>query len=405
MQRVYLDNNSTTPLDPQVFEAMRPYFVRHFGNPSNMHALGRETREAVAQARVEVAHFLGALPQEMFFTGGGSEADNWAVKGVTAALAGKGRHIVGSAIEHGAVLGACRYLEQHGYELTLLPVDWTGLVDPDDVKRALRPDTVLVSVMLANNEVGTIQPLAEIAAVCREHGVCCHTDAVAAAGKMEVNVAKLGVDLLTISAHKLHGPKGTGCLYVRSGTPIHPLLHGGHQEQGMRAGTENVAGIVGLGKACALAGANWPSDMTRVRELRDYLQEQIFARIEEVRVNGHPVLRLANTLSVGVGFVEGESLLVSLDLEGIAAASGSACSTGEAEPSATLKAMNVPPQFLNSPVRLSLGRENTRDEIDYTVAMLEKVVKRLRDISPIWKDRGKRFFNPPPQSCTTGDGD
>lgn len=399
MQRVYLDYNSTTPVDPEVMKAMLPYLSEYFGNPSNIHSFGRDTREAIAQARDKVAAFLNADPEEVYFTSCGSESDNWALKGVAAALSDKGRHIILSPIEHSAIAGTAKYLASHGCEVTELTVDGTGLVSPDDVAKLIRKDTILVTVMLANNEIGTIEPVQEIAKVCHEHGVYCHTDAVAAATKTDLDVKALGVDLLTISGHKIHGPKGVGALYIRNGTQIHPLLHGGHQERGMRAGTENLAGIVGFGKACEIAQGRWRTEVAQIRELRDYLHKLITDRIEEVHFNGHPTKRLPNTLNIGVGYVEGESLLVSLDLEGVAVASGSACSAGEAGASATLTAIKVPPQFLNSPLRFSLGRENTRQEIEYTVDALEKVVKRLRDISPIWKDRGKRFFQTPPETC------
>ncbi len=404
MQRVYLDYNSTTPVDPEVMKAMLPYLSQYFGNPSNIHSYGRDSREAIAQARDKVAAFLNAAPEEIFFTSCGSEADNWALKGVVAALKDKGHHIILSPIEHSAIAGTAEYLASHGCELLELKVDATGLVNPDDVARLIRKDTILVTVMLANNEIGTIEPVQEIARICRERGVTSHTDAVAAATKTDLDVKALGVDLLTISGHKIHGPKGIGALYIRNGTQIHPLLHGGHQERGMRAGTENLAGIVGFGKACEIARARWRTEVAQIQELRDYLHKLITDRIEEVRFNGHPTKRLPNTLNISVGYVEGESLLVSLDLEGIAVASGSACSAGEAGASATLTAISVPPQFLNSPLRFSLGRENTRQEIDYTVDMLEKVVKRLRDISPIWKDRGRRFYQTPPDTCATGEG-
>jgi cysteine desulfurase len=399
MQRVYLDHNSTTPIDPEVVKAMLPYLSEHFGNPSNIHWFGRETREAIARARDQVARFLNADPEEVFFTGSGSEADNWAVKGVAAALAEKGRHFIHSPIEHSAIAGTCQYLGNHGFEISQPGVDGTGLVDPGDIAKLIRRDTILVTVMLANNEIGTIEPLAEIARVCRARGVYCHTDAVAAATKTDLDVKASGVDLLTISGHKIHGPKGVGVLYIRKGVEIHPLLHGGHQERGMRAGTENIAGIVGMGRACELAQGRWPAESARICELRDYLEKLITERIEEVHFNGHRTLRLCNTLNIGVGYVEGESLLVSLDLDGIAVASGSACSAGEAGASATLTAIGVPPQFLNSPLRFSLGRENTRQEIEHTVDVLANVVKRLRAISPIWKDRGKRFFPPPTETC------
>jgi cysteine desulfurase len=341
----------------------------------------------MAEAREQVAAFLGAKPDEIYFTGGGSEADNWAVKGTALANAERGKHVVCSSIEHSAVLESCRYLESMGFRATFLPVDRYGLVDPEAVRRALTPETVLVSVMLANNEIGTVEPVAEIARICREAGVASHTDAVAAAGKVRVDVKELGVDLLTISAHKLQGPKGVGALYIREGTKIHPLVHGGHQEKGLRGGTENVIGIAGLGKACEILAAEWEHNAEHERKLRDKLEQAIIARIPEIIVDGHPAKRVPNVCHVCVGYVEGEALLMNLDMEGVAVASGSACSTGSGEPSATIKAIGIPPMFVNSPVRLSVGPGNTESEIDYTIEVFEKVVARLRSISPIWNRR------------------
>jgi len=387
MTRVYLDNNSTTPIDPRVAAAIEPYLSGIFGNPSNIHSFGRECAEAVAGAREQVAAFLGASPDEIHFTGGGSESDNWAIKGTAFARADRGKHIVSSAIEHGAVLESCRYLESLGFRATYLPVDRHGLVDPEVVKRAITRETAIVSVMLANNEIGTIEPVAEIARICREAGVTSHTDAVAAAGKMRVDVDELGVDLLTISGHKLAGPKGVGVLYIREGTNIHPLVHGGHQERGLRGGTENVIGIAGLAKACEVLDAEWQRNAEHERRLRDRLEQAIVARVPEIIVDGHPTLRVPNVCHVCVGYVEGEALLMNLDMEGVAVASGSACSTGSGEPSATIKAIGVPPLFANSPVRMSLGPGNTESEIDYTIEVFERVVSRLRSISPIWNRR------------------
>lgn len=387
MTRIYLDNNSTTPIDPRVAAAMEPYLHELFGNPSNIHSFGRECAEPVAEAREQVAAFLGASPDEIFFTGGGSEADNWAVKGTAYGRADRGKHVVCSAIEHSAVLESCRYLESMGFNATYLPVDKFGLVDPDEVKRTLTKETALVSVMLANNEIGTIEPVVEIARICREAGVTSHTDAVAAAGKIRVDVNELGVDLLTISGHKLQGPKGVGALYIREGTKIHPLIHGGHQEKGLRGGTENVIGIAGLGKACEILAAEWQKSAEHERRLRDKLEQAIVARVPEILQDGHPTKRVPNVCHVCVGYVEGEALLMNLDMEGVAVASGSACSTGSAEPSPTVKAIGVPPHFANSPVRMSLGPNNTEAEVDYTIEVFEKVVARLRSISPIWKRR------------------
>jgi len=387
VRRVYLDNNSTTAIDPRVAAAVKPYLDEVFGNPSNLHSFGRECAERLEEARERVAAFLGAEVEEIFFTGSGTEADNWAVKGVAAAQSDHGRHIVSSQIEHSAVLESCKYLGSLGYDVTYLPVDGYGLVDPDAVRRVIAKATVLVTVMLANNEIGTVEPVAEIAAICRAAGVAMHTDAVAAAGKIKVDVRELGVDLLTISGHKLGAPKGVGVLYVRKGTPIHPLIHGGHQERGLRAGTENTIGIVGMGKACELLKAEWQQHAERERRLRDRLERGALERVPELRLNGHPVRRVPNVSHMSVGYVEGEALLMNFDLEGVAVASGSACSSGGAEPSATIKAIGVPPLFQNSPVRFSLGPGNTEDEIDYTLDVFERVVRRLRDISPIWKRR------------------
>ncbi len=387
MTPVYLDNNSTTPIEPRVAAAMEPYLHGIFGNPSNIHSFGRECAETMAGAREQVAAFLGAGPDEIYFTGGGSESDNWAVKGTAFARAERGKHVICSSIEHGAVLESCRYLESLGFRATFLPVDRYGLVDPEEVKRAITSETVLVSVMLANNEIGTIEPVAEIARICREAGVTSHTDAVAAAGKIRVDVKELGVDLLTISGHKLQAPKGVGALYIREGTKIHPLVHGGHQEKGLRGGTENVIGIAGLGKACEILAAEWQQNAEHERRLRDRLEQGIVARVPELLLDGHPTQRVPNVCHVCVGYVEGEALLMNLDMEGVAVASGSACSTGSGEPSATIKAIGVPPLFANSPVRMSLGPGNTESEIDYAVEVFEKVVARLRSISPIWKRR------------------
>ncbi len=388
-RRVYLDNNSTTAVDPRVAAAVEPYLKGVYGNPSNLHSYGRECAEGLAEARDQVAGFLNARSDEVFFTGSGTESDNWAVVGTALRHQNRGRHIVCSRVEHGAVLESCRYLEREGFTVTWLGVDEYGLVDPGDVRRALTPTTTLVTVMLANNEIGTLEPVSEIAAICRERGVTCHTDAVAAAGKVSVDVRELGVDLLTLSGHKLHAPKGVGVLYVRDGTEIDPLIRGGHQERGLRAGTENVVGIVGIGKACAILAREWRADAERMLRNRDRLEEGIVARVPEIRRNGHPEKRVVNVVHLSVGYVEGEALLLNLDLEGIAVASGSACSAGESGPSSTLEAIGIPPLFRNSPLRFSLSRETTEEDIDYTIDVFERVVKRLRAISPIWSRRGE----------------
>ena len=387
MKRVYLDNNSTTAIDPRVAEAMERYIVGTYGNPSNLHSFGRECAEGLADSREKVARFLHCDPQEVYFTGSGTESDNWAVKGTAYAARASRRHVISSPIEHGAVLASCRFLEAEGFRVTYLPVDGSGLVDPEQVRAAITDETALVTVMLVNNEIGTIEPVREIAAICRERGVCCHTDAVAAAGKTSLDVGELGVDLLTISGHKLHAAKGVGVLYVREGTRIEPLIHGGHQERGMRAGTENVIGIAGMARACELLAEEWRRDAEHIRRLRDRLERGIRERVPEVRFNGHPERRAVNVCHVCIGYVEGEALLLNLDLEGIAVASGSACSSGEEGVSPTLAAIGVPPLFANSPLRFSLGRENTEEEIDYALDALVRVVERLRSISPIWHRR------------------
>jgi cysteine desulfurase len=386
MKRVYLDYNSSSPLYPEVVEAMIPYLKEHFGNPSNLHFYGRETREAIENARVQVAELINASPEEIFFTSGGTEANNWAIKGIAYGYQNKG-HIICSPIEHGSVFNSCRELEPEGYAVTFLNVDSNGMVDPDDIKKAIKKNTILLTVMHSNNEVGTIEPIKEIAKIAQEAKIRFHTDAVASCGKLKLDVKELGVDLLTISAHKIHGPKGSGVLYVKNGIKLEPIIHGGHQEQGLRAGTENLLGIVGFGKACSIIKNTMDEDIKKIKLLRDRLDQQIFQRIPEVRLNGHPEKRLVNTTQISVAYVEGEALLVNLDLEGIAVASGSACASGSTDPSPVLKAMNVPPEYINSPVRFSLGRENTMEEIDYAVDVLEKVTKRLRAISPLWKKK------------------
>ncbi|NPV14236.1 cysteine desulfurase [candidate division WOR-3 bacterium] len=383
-RRIYLDNNSTTPIDPRVRQAIEPFLNEIFGNPSNLHSFGREAAEGIARAREQVADFLNAKPEEIFFTSGGTEANNWAIKGVAVALMlERGRHIITSPIEHASILGSAQYLSEQGWQVTFLPVDSYGIVDPAAVQKAITKETALVSVMLANNEIGTIEPIKEIAAICKNAGVLLHTDAVSAAGKMKIDVRELGVDLLTISGHKIHAPKGVGVLFIREGVKIHPLIHGGHHEKGRRAGTENIIGIVGMGMACNILKNEWQSHAAKMLRLRQRLEEQILSRVPDVRLNGHPEKRLVNTSHFSVAYVEGEALLMNLDLEGIAVASGSACSSGEPEPSPTVKAINIPPLFRNSVVRFSLGDETTEADIDYTVEVFERVVKRLREISPL----------------------
>jgi len=387
MKKIFLDHAATTPTDPRVLEAMLPYFNESFGNPSSIHSLGLEARTAVAEAREKVASLIGAASDEIVFTSGGTEADNLAIKGVAQANAQKGKHIVTTRIEHHAVEESCRYLEKQGFKVTLVGVDQDGLVDPGDVEKAITPETILISVMHANNEVGTIEPIAEISNVARKKGVYLHTDAVQTVGHIPAKVDELGVDLLSVSAHKLYGPKGIGVLYVRKGTRIVSFLHGGGQERGLRASTENVPAIVGLGKAAEIAQAEMDAEAKHVTRLRNRLIKGLLERIPQVRLNGHPTKRLPNNVNVSIASVEGESLAVSLDLEGIAVSTGSACSSEAMEPSHVLMAMGVPVELARGSVRFSLGRENTDAEIDRVLEAFSRIVSRLRAVSPLWSGK------------------
>jgi cysteine desulfurase len=378
--RIYLDYAATTPTDPRVLEAMRPYFGEVFGNPSSVHSFGQEARAAVDRARRILAEALGCQPSEVVFTSGATEADNWAVLGVALAHEGRGRHLVVSSVEHRAVLEPARWLAERGWEVTFLPVDRYGRVDPEDVRRALRDDTVLVSVMHANNEVGTVQPVAEVARVARERGVLVHTDATQTFGALAVGVETMGVDLLSASAHKRYGPKGVGLLYVRKRTRILPLLRGGAHERGRRAGTENVPGIVGFARAVELALADREAEQTRVGALRDRLLAGLLA-IDGAVLNGHPTDRLPNNVNVSFEGVSSESLLLALDLRGLAASSGSACTAGSLEPSHVLSAMGLPRERVEGAVRFSLGRWTTPEEVDAAVEMVREAVGELRAAS------------------------
>ena len=384
---VYLDNNATTPVDRRVYEAMSPYLFEKFGNPSTLYSIGAEARAAVEEARKRVADLVGAKPDEIVFTGCGSESDNMALKGVAFAHMERGKHIIVSSVEHHAVLNTAAYLEKIGFEVTYLPVDRYGMVDPDDLRQAIRTDTILVSIMLANNEIGTIQPIKELCSVSHEKGVLFHTDAVQAAGKLRIDVEELGVDLLSLSAHKIYGPKGVGALYIRKGTKVHPLIHGGHQERGRRAGTENVAGIVGFGKAAEIALQEMEEEAVRIAGLRDRLEGGILERIEDVLINGHPEKRLPNTTNISFRYIEGEAIILKLASHGIFASTGSACSSDTLEPSHVLMAIGLSPEVGHGSVRFSLGKFNTADDVDRTLEVLPEVVSNLREMSPFWREK------------------
>lgn len=374
---IYLDYNATTPVDPEVVREMEPYFTYHFGNPSSSHAYGHQAKDAVDWARVRLAALLGATPDELLFTGGGSESNNLAIKGVALANQGRGRHIITCTVEHPAVLNTCRYLEErHGFTVTYLPVDQTGRVDPTDVARAIRPDTALITIMLANNETGTLQPIPEIGAIARQHGVPFHTDAAQAVGKVPVSVDDLQVDLLTVAGHKMYAPKGIGALYVRRGTRLDPLIHGAGHERGLRAGTENVPYMVGLGKAAALAKDHLPDESTRLSLLRDRLFSGLRSRLKGVHLNGHSALRLPNTLNVSIPGLTGYDLLAAA--REVAASTGSACHSGTPTPSPVLKAMGLPDEVAVAAVRLSLGRWTTPELVDVAAHLLVDAAERLQ---------------------------
>ncbi len=389
MRKVYMDNNATTRTREDVVKAMLPYFSDIYGNASSIHQFGRAARMAVDDARVAVASLIGAFTiEEVIFTSGGTEADNFAIKGVINALRSKGNHIITSAIEHQAVLNTCKFLAKEGCQVTLLGVDEYGVVKLDELKKAITDKTILISVMHANNEVGTIQPIEEIGKIAKEKGVYFHTDAVQTVGKVPIDLKKINVDLLSMSGHKFYGPKGVGALYIRKGTKITPQMQGGHHEMGKRAGTENVPGIVGLGKACELAGKELGGEGKKLTELRDYLYKGLTSKIEDVRLNGHPEKRLPNTLNVGFKYLEGESIILNLDMEGIGVSTGSACTSGSLEPSHVLTAMGVDPAETQGSIRFSLGRDNNKEDIDYVLGVLPPIIKRLRDMSPLY-EKGK----------------
>ena len=387
MKRIYMDNAATTRVTEPVFEAMRPYFCEIFGNPSSVHAFGREARKAVEQARRQVATALGAQAGEIYFTGSGTEADNWALRGAAYAQKARGRHIITTQIEHHAVLHAAEQLEKEGFEVTYLPVDEDGVVSLEALEKALRPDTTLVSIMTANNEIGAIQPIREAAKLAKAHGALFHTDAVQAIGCVPIDVKADGIDLLSLSGHKFHAPKGVGALYIRSGAKLQRLIYGGAQEKTQRGGTENVASIVGMGKAIELAMESMESRNAYVSGLRDRLIEGILRRIPETRLNGHRTRRLSGNVNVSIRYIEGEALLLSLDMKGIAGSSGSACTSGSLDPSHVLLAIGLPHEIAHGSLRLSLSEENTAEEVDYTIDALVEIVERLRAMSPLYEKK------------------
>lgn len=386
MKRIYFDNNATTPIAPEVLAAMMPYLTEEYGNASSIHAFGQNAREAVEQARASVAALLHARPAEIMFTSGGTESINHAILGAVAAVQGKSKHIITSAIEHVAGLDPCKALAKNGVDLTILPVNREGLVSPADVLRTIRPETVLITVMLANNETGTIEPISEIAGIAAEKGIVIHTDAVQAAGKIPIDVESLGVDLLSISAHKFNGPKGIGALYIRKGTPLSPLMYGGHSERDRRPGTEDVAAIVGMGCAAKLAQISIQKESDRVRAMRDHLEQGLLDRVPQSWVNGVSAPRVLNTSNITFPFIEGEAMVIALDLKGIACSTGAACSSGAVEPSHVLMALGLAPEDARATLRLSLGRQNTDEEIDFALEVIPSVIERLRRLSPTYKN-------------------
>jgi cysteine desulfurase len=387
MKQIYLDYAATTPTHPEVVKAMLPYFTEAFGNPSGIYTYGQEAKGAIEEARSKVADLIGARDEEIVFTSGGTEADNFALKGVAFANQNKGNHIITSSIEHHAVIETCKFLERKGFSVTYLPVDGYGLVDPDDVRKAVTDKTILISVMHANNEVGTIEPITEIGKIAKETGIYFHTDAVQTVGHIPVNVNELGVDLLSMSVHKLYGPKGVGALYIRKGTKLVSHMHGGGQERERRASTENVPGIVGFGRAAELAQREMSEEAKRLAYLRDQLIKGLQERIDHIRLNGHPLRRLPNNVNVSVDFVEGESMCLNLDLEGVCVSTGSACSSSSLESSHVLLAMGLPPEQARGSLRLTLGKWTTEEEIARVLEVLPRIVTRLRAMSPLLKNR------------------
>lgn len=384
MKRIYLDNNATTPIHSEVLDAMLPYLKDEFGNPSSIHWAGRKPRKAIDDAREQVAKLLHGDASEIIFTSCGSEGNNLAIKGVAESKRDKGNHIITTKVEHPAVLGTCKYLAKTGFDVTFLDVDSQGMLDLDQLKKAITPKTILITIMFANNETGVMFPIEEIGKIAKEHNITFHTDAVQGVGKVPIDVKKMNIDLLTLSGHKLYAPKGIGALYVKRGIRVVPLIHGGHQERNRRGGTENTAGIVALGKACEIAGRDMAEEVKHITALRDRLEKGLMEKVTHVRRNGHPANRIPNTTNLSFEFAEGESLLLNLDMKGIAASSGSACTSGTLEPSHVLVAMGIPLEASHSSVRFSLGRGNTAEDIDYVIEVLPTMVERMRSMSPLY---------------------
>jgi len=388
---IYLDNAATTKVHPEVVEAMLPYFTEYYGNPSSVYSFSDGVREAVAKARETIASTIGAKASEIYFTGGGSEGDNWAIKAAADAYKSKGNHIITSRIEHHAVLHTCQYLEQHGFEVTYLDVDENGMVKLEELKKAIRPDTILISIMFANNEIGVIEPVEKIGAIAKENGILFHTDAVQAYGHVPINVDDYHIDMMSTSAHKINGPKGIGFMYIRTGVKIRSFVHGGGQERKRRAGTENVPGIVGFGKAAELAAATMEKRSACETKLRDYLMNRVMKEIPYTRVNGHQTNRLPNNVNFSFQFIEGESLLILLDDKGICGSSGSACTSGSLDPSHVLLAIGLPHEIAHGSLRLTLSEETTKEDIDFVVESLKEIVARLRNMSPLYEDFMKKL--------------
>ena len=383
---IYMDNAATTQVYPEVFDAMKPYFTEFYGNPSSIYSFAGNSKKAVEDARKTIADFLGARTEEIYFTGGGSESDNWALKATADAYANKGKHIITSKIEHHAILHTCEYLEKKGFEVTYLDVDENGFVNPADVEKAIRPDTILVSIMTANNEIGTIEPIAEIGKIAKDHGVLFHTDAVQAFGHIPMNVDEMNIDMLSASGHKINGPKGIGIMYIRKGVKIGSFVHGGAQERQRRAGTHNVPGIVGIGKAVELARDNMKERMEYETKLRDHLISRVMEEIPYAKLNGDKVKRLPNNVNVCFRFIEGESMLILLDQNGVCGSSGSACTSGSLDPSHVLLAIGLPHEIAHGSLRLTLSEKNTMEEVYFTVDKLKGIIERLRSMSPLYED-------------------